>query len=79
MPVIAAPAMAMFMLVALATIMSPIKPAAHEPTTKYFRPNRSLPLEKIGARTAVQTATDCDSQTALPEPPMTAAMSRENY
>lgn len=74
----AAPAIAIFMLVARLTMRSPTNPAAQPRTTKYFRPNKSLPLEKTGASTAVQTATDCDSQTALPLSPRRVEMFRPN-
>jgi hypothetical protein len=77
-PVIAAPAIAIFILLALLTTNPPTNPAAQDPTTKYLRPKRSLPREKTGERTAVAMAMDWESQIALVGDPSGTAMFVEN-
>lgn len=78
-PVTAAPAIAIFILVARLITKPPTNPQRQAPTTKYLRPKRSLPREKIGERTAVAMATDWESQIALVGSPRGTAMLVANY
>ena len=66
---IADPAMAIFILVARPITSPPTNPQTQAPTTKYFRPNKSLPLEKTGESTAVAIAIDWESQIDFSAPP----------